>query len=73
MWECAIVSAGPLGNFVPETRVLDVPFLFEGYDHARGVLDGEIGQELLALFPRYGLEGGGLDGEWFSQPDYGLM
>lgn len=55
--ECAIVSAGPLGNFVPETRVLDVPFLFDGYDHARGVLDGEIGQELLALFPRYGLEG----------------
>ncbi|GAA0699693.1 TRAP transporter substrate-binding protein DctP [Vreelandella titanicae] len=55
--ECAIVSAGPLGNFVPETRVLDVPFMFDGYDHARGVLDGEIGQELLALFPRYGLEG----------------
>lgn len=27
---------GPLGNFVPETRVLDVPFLFEGYEHARG-------------------------------------
>lgn len=55
--ECAMGSSGPLGNFVPETRVLDVPFLFDGYAHARGVLDGEIGQELLAAFPRYGLEG----------------
>lgn len=55
--ECAMGSAGPLGNFVPETRVLDVPFLFNDYAHARGVLDGEIGQELLAAFPNYGLEG----------------
>lgn len=55
--ECAMGSAGPLGNFVQETRVLDVPFLFNDYAHARGVLDGEIGQELLAAFPNYGLEG----------------
>lgn len=55
--ECTIISAGPLGNFVPETRVLDVPFLFDDYAHARGVLDGEIGQELLAKFRNYGLEG----------------
>ncbi|WP_409523964.1 TRAP transporter substrate-binding protein DctP [Nitrincola sp. MINF-07-Sa-05] len=55
--ECAIISTGPLGNFVPETRVLDVPFLFDGYAHARGTLDSEIGQDLLGLFPQYGLEG----------------
>lgn len=55
--ECAMGSAGPLGNFVPETRVLDVPFLFDSYEHARGVLDSDIGQDLLALFPARGLYG----------------
>ena len=55
--ECAMGSAGPLGNFVPETRVLDIPFLFDDYQHARGVLDSEIGQDLLDLFPGRGLYG----------------
>lgn len=55
--ECAMGSAGPLGNFVAETRVLDVPFLFDSYKHARGVLDSDVGTELLALFPAHGLYG----------------
>lgn len=45
--DVVITSTGPLGNFVPETYVLDLPFLFEDYDQARCVLDSEIGQELL--------------------------
>ena len=45
--ELTISSTGPLGNFVPEALVLDLPFLFKDYASARGVLDGEIGQELL--------------------------
>ncbi|MGH7187030.1 MAG: TRAP transporter substrate-binding protein DctP, partial [Pseudomonadota bacterium] len=36
-------STGPLGNFVPETRIVDIPFLFRDYDHARKVMDGPIG------------------------------
>lgn len=40
-------STGPLGNFVAETRVVDIPFLFRDYDHARKVMDGAIGQDLL--------------------------
>ena len=55
--ECSFSSAGPLGNFVPETRVLDVPFLFDDRDQARSALDGEVGQELLALLPARGLIG----------------
>jgi tripartite ATP-independent transporter DctP family solute receptor len=55
--EFTISSSGPLGNFVPETLVLDIPFLFRDYAHARGVLDGPIGQELLARFPARGLIG----------------
>jgi tripartite ATP-independent transporter DctP family solute receptor len=55
--DCTITSTGPVGNFVPETRNLDVPFLFRDTAHARGVLDGQIGQELLAKFNARGLVG----------------
>lgn len=53
--EMTIVSTGTLSNFVPESGVFDVPFLFSSLDHARGVLDGEIGQEMLAKFDDAGL------------------
>jgi tripartite ATP-independent transporter DctP family solute receptor len=55
--ECVITSTGPVGNFVPEIRNLDVPFLFRDTAHARGVLDSQIGQELLARFTPRGLTG----------------
>ncbi|NBX54868.1 MAG: C4-dicarboxylate ABC transporter substrate-binding protein [Betaproteobacteria bacterium] len=44
-------STGPVGNFVPEVKIVDIPFLFRDYDHARRVLDGPIGQDILAKFP----------------------
>jgi tripartite ATP-independent transporter DctP family solute receptor len=55
--DLVITSTGPLGNFVPEVLVLDLPFLFRDYAHARGVLDGEIGQELLAAIDQNNLVG----------------
>jgi tripartite ATP-independent transporter DctP family solute receptor len=55
--DCTITSTGPVGNFVPEVRNLDVPFLFRDTAHARGVLDSQIGQELLARFTPRGLAG----------------
>ena len=55
--EFTITSTGPVGNFVRETLVLDIPFLFRDYAHARAVLDGPIGQDLLAKFPPRGLIG----------------
>jgi tripartite ATP-independent transporter DctP family solute receptor len=48
-------STGPVSNFVPEVGIVDIPFLFRDYDHARRVLDGPIGQEILARFPAKGL------------------
>ena len=48
-------STGPVGNFVPEVNIVDIPFLFRDYDHARKVLDGPIGDELRAKFPPKGL------------------
>ena len=47
-------STGPVGNFVPEIKIVDIPFLFRDYDHARRYLDGP-GQELLTKFPSKGL------------------
>jgi tripartite ATP-independent transporter DctP family solute receptor len=49
-------STGPVPNFVPETAILDVPFLFRDKAHARAVLDGPIGQELLAKFESKGFK-----------------
>lgn len=48
-------STGPVGNFVPEMKIVDLPFLFRDYDHARKVLDGPIGQDMLAQFPKHGI------------------
>src|SRR3954465_6203988 len=45
--ELTFSSTGPVPNFVPETKILDVPFLFRDKAHARAVLDGPIGQEML--------------------------
>lgn len=50
-------STGPVSNFVPEVGIVDIPFLFRDYDHARAVLDGPIGQDLLAKFTAKGLIG----------------
>ena len=54
--ELTLSSTGPVSNFVPEVRILDVPFLFRDYTHARSVLDGPIGQEMLSKFDVKGLK-----------------
>jgi tripartite ATP-independent transporter DctP family solute receptor len=48
-------STGPVGNFVSEVKIVDIPFLFRDYAHARKVLDGQIGQDILGKFPSKGL------------------
>ncbi|MDO5706151.1 MAG: TRAP transporter substrate-binding protein [Paracoccus sp. (in: a-proteobacteria)] len=55
--EATIASSGTLSNFVPEVGVFDIPFLFRDLHHARTVLDGPIGQEMLAKFDGAGLHG----------------
>ena len=56
--DIAVSSTGPLGNFVEDFLILDLPFLFTSYDHAHAVLDGEIGQNLLAKLDNVGIVGG---------------
>lgn len=55
--DLTISSTGPVGNFVPEVYALDFPFLFTGYEHAHRILDGKIGNDLLAKFESKGLIG----------------
>jgi tripartite ATP-independent transporter DctP family solute receptor len=51
-----MTSTGPIPNFVPEVSILDIPFLFRDYAHARAVLDGPIGQEMLTKFDSKGFK-----------------
>src|SRR5436190_2803205 len=55
--DLTLTSTGPLPNFVPDVAILDIPFLFRDYAHARAVLDGPIGQELLTKFQSKGMVG----------------
>jgi tripartite ATP-independent transporter DctP family solute receptor len=48
--DLTMTSTGPVPNFVPDIAILDIPFLFRDYTHARAVLDGPIGQEMLQKF-----------------------
>ena len=41
-------SLGPIGTVVPEVNVFNMPFVFRSQDHMRAVIDGPIGDELLA-------------------------
>ena len=55
--DLANVSTGALGNFVPEVKIVDIPFLFRDYPHARKVMDGEFGQDLLKKITAKGIVG----------------
>ena len=54
--DLTMTSTGPVPNFVPEVAILDIPFLFHDYAHARAVLDGPIGQDLLTKFDAKGIK-----------------
>jgi TRAP-type transport system periplasmic protein len=45
--DLVVTSTGPLGGFVPDVLITDIPFIFRDYAHARKVMDGPIGQEMI--------------------------
>ncbi len=49
------VSTAQFNNVVPETKVYGLPFLFRSVAHMRKVVDGPIGDEILAAFEPKGL------------------
>lgn len=53
--EMADVENGPMGGFVPEAMLWDLPFIFRSIDHAHKVLDGEIGKEVQEKYQEVGI------------------
>src|SRR5690606_29087841 len=51
------VSAGTMANLSAKDRVLGIPYIFEGEDHAWDVLEGDIGREILDSGQDYYLNG----------------
>lgn len=51
------INMAPLNSVAPETGVLGLPFLFRSTAHMRAVVDGPIGEEILASLEPYGLIG----------------
>jgi tripartite ATP-independent transporter DctP family solute receptor len=55
--DLVITSTGPLGGFVPQMLVVDLPFLFRDNAHVDKVLDGPIGDRLLIALSMAGIKG----------------
>ena len=51
------VSAAVLESFAPSYRVLNLPYIFTGREHAERVLDGDIGREILSDGEEFWLRG----------------
>ncbi|WP_375259705.1 TRAP transporter substrate-binding protein [Citreimonas sp.] len=51
------VSMGPFNNIIEETQVVSLPYIFRSVDHMHKVMDGEIGDEILAAFEDHDLVG----------------
>lgn len=51
------LSLAPLNNMVPESVIPSLPFIFRDEKHMQAVLDGAIGDEILAAMSKHGIVG----------------
>ncbi len=51
------VSMGPFNGLIPETTVPSLPYIFRSTDHMHKVMDGEVGEQILAAFEPHGMIG----------------
>lgn len=51
------VSMGPFNNLIEQTKVVSLPFIFNDTAHMHRVMDGPIGDEILAAFEDHGFIG----------------
>lgn len=51
------ISMGPFNGLIPETTVPSLPYIFRSVEHARKVMSGPIGDEILAAFEPHGVIG----------------
>lgn len=52
-----VITNGPVANFLPEIAVFEMPFLFASSEEAYKILDGAIGQKILAKLDSINLKG----------------
>jgi tripartite ATP-independent transporter DctP family solute receptor len=55
--DMARINLAVLNSLVPSTAIFSLPYLFKSKEHARRVLDGPVGEEVLADLERHGLVG----------------
>ena len=55
--ETMLTATAPLSVWEPTTMVFTLPFIFRDLNHARRVLDGPIGQEILDNLATHGMKG----------------
>lgn len=60
--EMTLTSTGPMGNFVPQVKLFNLPFLFKDRESCYRVLDGEIGTQIADRFVKVGIRSLG----WFE-------
>lgn len=53
--EMTLTSTGPLGNFVPQVKLFNLPFLFKDRETCYKVLDGPVGTSIADKFPKVGI------------------
>ncbi|MGH1360769.1 MAG: TRAP transporter substrate-binding protein [Burkholderiaceae bacterium] len=51
----AVFSLGPMGQVIPETNVVSLPFIFKGVENMHTVMDGPIGEEISAGMAKKGI------------------
>lgn len=51
------VSLGPFNNIIEETKVPSLPYIFRSVEHMHRVMDGPIGEDILAAFEAHNLVG----------------
>jgi tripartite ATP-independent transporter DctP family solute receptor len=60
--EMTLTSTGPMGGFVPQVKLFNLPFLFKDRESCYRVLDGEIGTQIADRFVKVGIRSLG----WFE-------
>ena len=54
--EATATSTAVVGNFVPEMGVADLPFVFQDIQHARKVMNGEVGEQIAKKLEAHNLK-----------------
>ena len=54
--DLAVITTSPVTNFVREFGVLDIPYMFEDWDHVEAFLDSDISRKLLEETKKVGIE-----------------